>query len=94
VESGCRNLTLNTQVRVCVYLGAGALHGPVRHKACGRAHSPVEPRVAGELLRLSVGRRLAGMHQGDAAGQHTPEPPSLCPDCHQVPRTADDPGSD
>ena len=76
------------------HLGAGALHRPVRHKACRRTHSPVEPRVAGELLWLSVGRGLAGVYQSHAAGQHSPEPASLRPDSDQVPRAADHAGTD
>ena len=77
----------------CLMSGAGALHRPVRHKARGGTHSPVEPRVAGQLLWFSVGGGLAGVHQGHATGQHPPEPPSLRPDCHQVPRTAHHSGS-
>jgi len=46
--------------------------------------------VAGELLWIAVGGGLARMHQGDAAGEHSPEPAGVCPDRHQVPRTADD----
>ena len=78
------------QLDACVYVGAGALHGPVRHKACRGPHSPVEPGVVSELLRLTVGGRLPGVHQGDAVGEHTSESTSLCTDCYQVPRTADD----
>ena len=77
----------------CLMSGAGALHRPVRHKARGGTHSPVEPWVAGQLLWFSVGGGLAGVHQGHATGQHPPEPPSLRPDCHQVPRTAHHSGS-
>jgi len=85
---------MNVKVWVCMYVGSGALHGPVRHKACRRTHSPAEPRVARQLLWFPVGRGLTRVHQGNAAGQHSPEPASLCPDCNQVPRTADDPGTD
>ena len=72
-------------VCVCIHVGTGALHRPVRHKACRRPHAPLEPRVAGELLWLSVGGRLTGVYQGNVTGQHPAEPSSLCPDCHQVP---------
>jgi len=81
-------------VCVCIHVGTGALHRPVRHKACRRPHAPLEPRVAGELLWLSVGGRLTGVYQGNVTGQHPAEPSSLCPDCHQVPWTAHHSGAD
>ena len=45
--------------------------------------------VVGELFWLPVGRGFSGMPEGDADCQHPPEPPGVCPDCHQVPRAAD-----
>ena len=44
--------------------------------------------VAGDVLWVAVGGGFTRVHQGNAAGQHPPEPAGLRPDCHQVSRTA------
>ena len=48
--------------------------------------------VAGELLRLFVSRRLVGVFEGHAVGQHQTEPAVVCPGSIEVSRAAGNSG--
>ena len=53
--------------------GPRALHRLVRHQARRRPHASPQPRVARQLLRLALSRRLARVHQSHAHRQHQAE---------------------